>query len=96
MTFFHVVVLGIVQGLTEFIPVSSTAHLLVAQKILNIPATDATFSFSVLVQMGTVVSLFLFSGRICWASPLTPLKTSVACASSINCRKMQNLAGTLS
>ncbi|MBK7317458.1 undecaprenyl-diphosphatase UppP [Candidatus Villigracilis affinis] len=60
MTFFHVVVLGIVQGLTEFIPVSSTAHLLVAQKILNIPATDATFSFSVLVQMGTVVSLFLF------------------------------------
>ena len=35
MTFFHVVVLGIVQGLTEFIPVSSTAHLLVAQKILN-------------------------------------------------------------
>jgi undecaprenyl-diphosphatase len=58
MNLFHAFLLGIVQGLTEFIPVSSTAHLLIAQRILNIPADDAMFSFLVIVQLGTLVSLF--------------------------------------
>ena len=53
-------ILGIVQGLTEFIPVSSTAHLLISQTILKIPADDAVFSFLVIVQLGTLVSLFAF------------------------------------
>lgn len=53
-------ILGIIQGLTEFIPVSSTAHLLISQSILNIPADDAMFSFLVIVQLGTLVSLFAF------------------------------------
>jgi len=60
MTVFHAFLLGIVQGLTEFIPVSSTAHLLITQTILNIPANDAIFSFLVIVQLGTLVSLFAF------------------------------------
>src|SRR6185295_11283138 len=52
--------LGIIQGLTEFIPVSSTAHLLIAQRLLGLPADDAMFSFLVIVQLGTLVSLFAF------------------------------------
>jgi undecaprenyl-diphosphatase len=60
MTIFHALLFGIIQGLTEFIPVSSTAHLLISQKILNIPADDAMFSFLVIVQLGTIVSLFAF------------------------------------
>jgi len=60
MTVLHAVLLGIIQGLTEFIPVSSTAHLLISQTILNIPADDAMFSFLVIVQLGTLVSLFAF------------------------------------
>jgi undecaprenyl-diphosphatase len=60
MTLLHAFFLGIIQGLTEFIPVSSTAHLLISQKILNIPADDAMFSFLVIVQLGTIVSLFAF------------------------------------
>lgn len=60
MNLFHAILLGIVQGLTEFIPVSSTAHLLIGQTILKIPADDAMFSFLVIVQLGTVVSLVLF------------------------------------
>lgn len=55
--------LGIIQGLTEFIPVSSTAHLLISQTILKIPADDAMFSFLVIVQLGTIVSLFAFYGK---------------------------------
>jgi undecaprenyl-diphosphatase len=60
MTFIQAFLLGIVQGLTEFIPVSSTAHLLISQSVLDIPASDAMFSFLVIVQLGTLVSLFAF------------------------------------
>ena len=60
MTLLHAFLLGIIQGLTEFIPVSSTAHLLIGQKLLGIPADGAMFSFLVIVQLGTLVSLFAF------------------------------------
>ena len=60
MNLFHSFLLGIVQGLTEFIPVSSTAHLLIGQQLFGIPADDAMFSFLVIVQLGTLVSLFAF------------------------------------
>ena len=60
MTIFHAFLLGIVQGLTEFIPVSSTAHLLIGQQLFGIPADDAMFSFLVIVQLGTLISLFAF------------------------------------
>ena len=60
MNYFHAFLLGIVQGLTEFIPVSSTAHLLISQTVLGLPANDAMFSFLVILQLGTLVSLFAF------------------------------------
>jgi undecaprenyl-diphosphatase len=60
MTFLHAFFLGIIQGLTEFIPVSSTAHLLIGQRLFGLPADDAMFSFLVIVQLGTLVSLFIF------------------------------------
>lgn len=60
MTLLQSFLLGSVQGLTEFIPVSSTAHLLIAQQLFGLPADDATFSFLVIVQLGTLVSLFAF------------------------------------
>ena len=60
MTLLQATLLGIIQGLTEFIPVSSTAHLLIGQQLLGIPANDAVFSFLILVQWGTLVSLFIY------------------------------------
>jgi len=60
MNILYALLLGIIQGLTEFIPVSSTAHLLITQNLLGIPADSATFSFLVIVQLGTLVSLFIF------------------------------------
>jgi undecaprenyl-diphosphatase len=60
MTIFQSFLLGIIQGLTEFIPVSSTAHLLISQYLLGIPASDAMFAFLVLVQLGTIASLIVF------------------------------------
>lgn len=60
MNLFEAFILGIVQGLTEFIPVSSTAHLLIGQTLLGLPANNAMFSFLVLVQIGTIISLLFY------------------------------------
>jgi undecaprenyl-diphosphatase len=61
MTFLHAFLLGIIQGLTEFIPVSSTAHLLIGQALLGISSTDnRMFSFTVIIQLGTVLAMLLF------------------------------------
>jgi len=61
MNVFFAFLLGIIQGLTEFIPVSSTAHLLIAEHFLGIPAGDAgLFAFNVLVQLGTTLALIVY------------------------------------
>jgi undecaprenyl-diphosphatase len=68
MTFFQAFLLGIIQGLTEFIPVSSTAHLLIGQALLGIPSDPdgRIFSFHVIIQLGTVAALLLFFWRDIW------------------------------
>ena len=63
MTLFYSLLLGIIQGLTEFIPVSSTAHLLIAQYLLGLPADDFAFAFNVLVQLGTLLALIAYFWR---------------------------------
>jgi undecaprenyl-diphosphatase len=67
MTFLQAFLLGIIQGLTEFIPVSSTAHLLIGQVLLGIPSSnDRIFSFNVIIQLGTVLALLLFFLKDIW------------------------------
>jgi undecaprenyl-diphosphatase len=61
MTLFQAFILGIVQGLTEFLPVSSSGHLVLAPYWLGWDiAADQAFVFDVLVQMGTLVAVFIF------------------------------------
>lgn len=67
MTFFQSLLLGAIQGLTEFIPVSSTAHLLIGQWLLGIPSNGMIFSFQVIIQLGTVLALFLFFWKDIWS-----------------------------
>lgn len=66
MTLLHSFLLGIIQGLTEFIPVSSTAHLLIGQTLFGIPSDGKIFSFQVIIQLGTVFALLLFFWRDFW------------------------------
>lgn len=60
MNFVHAIILGIIQGLTEFIPVSSTAHLLIGQSLLGISSDDKSFAFNVIIQLGTVLAMLIF------------------------------------
>ncbi len=60
------VILGIVEGLTEFLPVSSTAHLRIAEALLHIPLTDPYWKmYTIVIQLGAILALLLlFLGRI--------------------------------
>ena len=63
MTFIQSILLGIVQGLTEFIPVSSTAHLLIVEQLMGLNTPDlqaSVFIFDVLVQLGTLLALIIY------------------------------------
>jgi undecaprenyl-diphosphatase len=64
---FYAILLGIVEGLTEFIPVSSTAHMLIVQRIFNIPSDNAMFAFLILVQLGPLLALLVYFWKDYWS-----------------------------
>jgi len=68
MTILQAILLGIVQGITEFLPVSSSAHLVLAPFFLGwkIPA-EQVMPFDVLVQAGTLVAVIIYFWRDLWA-----------------------------
>jgi undecaprenyl-diphosphatase len=57
------VFLGLIEGLTEYLPVSSTAHLLLTEKLLGVSSTGNTFE--VLIQLGAILALLtVYAGRL--------------------------------
>ena len=60
----HAILLGVVQGLTEFIPVSSTAHLAIAQWILGIRDPELALPFDLVLHLGTALALILATWRL--------------------------------
>jgi undecaprenyl-diphosphatase len=57
MTIFHSLILGLVEGLTEFLPISSTAHLILASRLLHIVSTDFSKSFDIVIQLGAILAV---------------------------------------
>ena len=51
------IIISIVEGLTEFIPVSSTGHMIITEKLLNVPDNDYTKVFTVAIQLGAILAV---------------------------------------
>ena len=65
MTFIQSIILGIVEGITEFLPISSTGHLILTGKLLGLPETDFLKSFEIAIQLGAILAVvFLYRRKI--------------------------------
>ena len=60
-------ILGLVQGLTEFLPVSSTAHLILVQEVLKLDPEKFGLSFDVALHLGTALAVLLYFARTWWS-----------------------------
>ena len=67
MSLLQAILLGIVQGLTEFIPISSTAHLVLAGRVMNLALTPEQLTASIaVIQLGTLIAVIVYFAGDIW------------------------------
>ncbi len=59
MDILQTIIIAIVEGITEFLPVSSTGHMIIAQKVLGVQSTDFVKMFTVCIQFGAILSVII-------------------------------------
>jgi undecaprenyl-diphosphatase len=57
MNIFHVIILAIIEGITEFLPVSSTGHMIIASSLMGIAADPFVKLFTIAIQLGAILSV---------------------------------------
>jgi len=63
MSILHSIILGIIEGFTEFLPISSTAHLVLVSHILKIAQSEYTKTFEIAIQSGAILSVLILYWR---------------------------------
>lgn len=59
MTILAAIILSLVEGITEFLPISSTGHLMLASWLLNIPQTEFVKTFEIVIQLGAILAVLV-------------------------------------
>ena len=70
MSILEAVIIAIVEGITEFLPISSTGHMIITEKLLGIPSTDFTKLFTVGIQLGAILAVVV----LYWKKFIDPIK----------------------
>jgi undecaprenyl-diphosphatase len=73
MSYFAALVLGVVQGLTEFLPISSTAHVALAARVLGLP-DQGMAAYTAVIQVGTLVAVLAYFARDLWQIAIATLQ----------------------
>lgn len=63
MNIFHTIILGLVEGVTEFLPVSSTAHLILVSKFIGLTQNSFISTFEVVIQSGAILAVIFIYGK---------------------------------
>jgi undecaprenyl-diphosphatase len=66
MNIFHSIILGIVEGITEFLPVSSTGHLIIASRLLGVMDSPFVKSFEIIIQLGAILAVVVMYWKKLW------------------------------
>lgn len=66
MNYFDALILGVVEGITEFLPVSSTGHLILAADLLNLPESEFLKTFQIAIQLGAILAVVVLYWRRLW------------------------------
>lgn len=64
MDFIQVLILSVVEGITEFLPISSTGHLVLTSDLLRIPQTNFVKSFEIFIQLGAILAVIVLYWRL--------------------------------
>ena len=59
MNFLHAIILALIEGLTEFLPVSSTGHMIIGSAMMGIEGDDFTKLFTIVIQLGAIIAVFV-------------------------------------
>lgn len=59
MSYLHAIILGIIEGITEFLPISSTGHMIITSSIMGIEDNSFTKAFEVIIQFGAILSVLV-------------------------------------
>jgi len=79
MTLIQAIIIAIVEGITEFLPISSTGHMIITQSLLGIPSTDFVKAFTVNIQFGAILSVIVLYWKRFFQTWDFYLKLFVAC-----------------
>jgi undecaprenyl-diphosphatase len=63
MSLFQTIILSIVEGLTEFLPISSTGHMILVGNLLGIPSTEFVKSFEIIIQLGAILAVVILYAK---------------------------------